>query len=377
MKRRLIITGGVAVIALCLVGIVAVVLGLARWSWPDRHQPPWQAGRPFAPVPVGDDPKLISYATAELIRARMTTGLDLADASYRVTYSFDDDANWFEPEKPGPPGLIAAASAYQSELDLTDDSISADLRVALYADSEARDTALRTAAEDSEQPSRVVAEPRIDGASGAEVIVREGACSSGRGRTTSAHGYAALGDRTGITVSLSCTTADQADPLVDAAVRRLAEAVAGLAGIENEAVPATLFDRAAEVPVISDGSWADRQVVIDPAAGERGLRAVPETLRAPGIQLYVEGRHKVAAFRDAAAATAVLERMLTTPDRHEREVAQRPETPADRTVCAEGYRPREASQCLSQVGRFVIAGPADQGRPPQIADQVKLLREVL
>lgn len=376
MKRGLIIAGGVAVIVLCLVGIVAMVLGLARWSWPARHQPPWQAGRPFAPVPVGDDPKLISYATAETIRDRMTTGLDLADASYRVTYSFDDDATWFEAEKPGPPGLIAAVSAYQSELHLTDDSVSADLRVALYADRAARDTALRTAAEDSDHPSRVAAKPRIGGTSGAEVVVREGSCASGRGRTTSVHGSAAAGDRTNITVSLSCTNADQADPLVDAAVRRLTDAVAGLAEIEDEAIPATLFDRAADVPVISDGAWSDRQVAIDAAAGERGLRAVPESLRAPGIELYVEGRHKVAAFRDAGGATAVLERMLATPDRHEREVVERTETPADRTVCTEGYRPREGSQCLSLVGRFVIAGPAGQDRPPEIDDQVKLLREV-
>lgn len=340
MKRRLIITGGVAVIALCLVGIVVVALGLARWSWPPAHRPPWSAGKPFTPVPVGDDPELISYATAEVIRGRLATGLDLDDASYRLTYSFDEDATLFEREKPGPPGLIAAASAYQSDPDLPgDDSISADLRVGLYDDTGARDTALRTIADDPEHQARVVAEPAIAGATAAKVIQRDGACSSGRGRSTSIHGIAALGARTSITVSLSCTTAEQATALVEPAVHRLTEAIAGLAGVEDQALPVTLFDHAAAIPVISSGSWSDRQVVIDQAAGARGLAAVTESLRAPGIEVYVEGRDDVAAFRDPADAAALLDRTLTAPDPHDRKVVERRGTAADRTVCAEGYRP--------------------------------------
>ncbi|WP_152361594.1 hypothetical protein [Microlunatus speluncae] len=376
MKRRLIIGGGVAVIALCLIGIVAVALDLARWSWPAIHPTPWQSGKPFAPVPVGDDPTLISYATAELIRDRMATTLSVEDASFDSTYSFDDDATLFEQEKPRPPGLIAAVSAYQSEVVLpTDNSIRADSRVALYADTAARDAALRAVAENPEYRSQVVAEPSLAGASAVRVIQREGACSSGRGRSTSLHGVAALGDRSSITISLSCATAEQAAGLIDPAAARLTEAVAGLAGIEDEAIPATLFDRTGEVPVISDGSWSDRQVVVDPTAGPRALAVVPEALRSPGIQVYVEGRDEVAAFRDVAAATALLDRILTEPDRHDRQVVERPGTAADRTVCAEGYRPREPSECFSQVGRFVVSASADQGRSPEIEDQLKLLRE--
>jgi hypothetical protein len=376
MRRRLIIGGGVAVIVLCLVGILVVAVGLARWSWPPAHRPPWTAGKPFTAAPVEDDPELISYATAEAIRGRLATELDLDDASYRLTYSFDEDATLFEQEKPGQPGLIAAASAYQSDPDLPgDSSLSADLRVGLYGDTAARDTALRTIAEDPRYQSRVVAEPQLAGASAVRVIQRDGACSSGRGRSTSIHGIAALGARTSITVSLSCGTAEQAAALIDPAVQRLTEAAAGLAGIEDQALPTTLFDHAAEVPVISSGSWSDRQVVIDPA-DDRGLAAVPESLRAPGIELYVEGRDDVAAFRDPADAAALLDRTLTTPDPHDRKVVERTGTTADRTVCAEGYRPREPSACLSLVGRFVIAARAEQGRDPEIADQVKLLREV-
>jgi hypothetical protein len=377
VRRRLIVAGGITVIALCLIGIVAVVLGLARWSWPAIHQPPWQADKPFSPVQVGDDPELISYATAEMIRNRMETDLALDDASYRTTYSFDEDATLFEQEKPGPPGLIAAVSADQdSDFLPTDDPTSTDLRVGLYADTAARDTALRTIAENPDHSSRAVAEPHLTGASAVRVIQRDGACSSGRGRSVSIHGIAAIGDRTSVTISLSCTTAELAEDLIDPAVRLLTQATAGLVGIEEQAVPTTLFDHVDELPVISSGSWADRQVIVDRPAGDRGLQAVPDSLRAPGIELYVEGRDEVVAFRDDATAAALLDRILAEPDQQGRQVVERTGTTADRTVCAEGNHPRESSECFSRVGRFVVAARADQGQDPEIADQVKLLREV-
>ena len=194
MKRRLIIGGGIGVIALCLAGIVVVALGLGRWSWPAANPPPWQAGRPFEPVQVDDDPRLVSYATAELIRDRMANGLDLDDASYDSTYSFDDDATLFEREKPVPTGLIAAVSAGQGSFSpTTAETARADLQVRLYADTAARDAALRAVVEDPDHPARTVAEPRLPGASAAQVIQREGACASGRGRSTSIHAVAALG----------------------------------------------------------------------------------------------------------------------------------------------------------------------------------------
>ncbi len=376
MKRRLIIGGGVTVITLCLIGIVAVILGLGRWSWPAIHQPPWQAGRPFTPVQVGDDPKLISYATAELIRERIAHDLILDDASYRSTFSFDDDATLIEREKPAPPGLIAAVSADQGTFVLpSDNTTSVDLRVGLYADAAARDTALRAIAEDPDHSWQVVAEPHLAGASAVQVIQREGACSSGRGRSTSIHGIAALGDRTSVTISLSCSTADLARALIVPAVDQLTKAVAGLAGIEDQAVPATLFDHADELPVISSGSWSDRQVVLE-GTGESAWGVVPAPLRAPGIELYVEGRDEVAAFRDAATAAALLDRMLAEPDQRDREVVERTGTAADRTVCAEGNHPRESSECYSLVGRFVVVSSAEQGQDPGIDDQLKLLREV-
>jgi hypothetical protein len=177
-------------------------------------------------------------------------------------------------------------------------------------------------------------------------------------------------------VTLSCTTADQATALVAPAVERLTTAVGAVEGIEDEPLPPTLFDHVDRVPVISSGSWSDRQVVVDPTIGQRGLRAVPASLRAPGVEAYVEGRDTVVAFRDPASAATLLDRMLAESDQHLPEIVERAGTAADRTVCAEGYRPGESSACLSLVGRFVVAAEADQGKAPKIDEQLKLLREV-
>lgn len=374
MKRRLIIIGGIAIIVLCLAGIAATMIGLSGFTLPRINQPPWQSGKPFAPVPIDGDPKLISYATAETIRNRMASELDLDGASIRPTYSFDDRARMFESEKPSKSGLIAAVSAYQSGDESAGDQPRTSTRVELYADTATRDIAVRAVIDDSAYPSTTMSEPRIENAGDTAVIIREGACAAGGGRRASIEAIAAVESRTIVRIDLSCTTIEQAQALIESATDHLTSAVTGMIGIEAAPLPTTLFDRAEEVPTISTGRWSDRQVVVDHSLGARGLRAVPVRLRAPGIELYLSGQYEVAGYTDSEAAASVLDRMLAETDPYDREIKERSGTTADRVVCAEGYRPREPSECLSQLGRFIVLSRAEQGKDPAIEDQLELLR---
>ncbi|GAB3762499.1 hypothetical protein [Microlunatus parietis] len=375
MKRVLIIVGGCVVIAGCLAGILAVTLGLIGWTPPLVNQPPWSAGKPLAPVPVGDDPKLISYATAGLIRDRLATAPSLEDAQFEVNYAFDDDARIFGREGRQPPaGRIAQVSAFQSDaVPGAEDRANVSVAVELFSGTDERDAALLRYGQSTRGSSTVLEEPNVDGAAGAQLIQRVGACSSGRGRNVSIHGLAAVGSRTAVTVSVSCGSPEQAEQYVEPATDTLAEAVGTATGLEDEPIPVTLFDRAAAIPVISSGNWRDRQVVVD---SEERQRAVPADLRGDGLEVYFDGRYEVAAYRDAEAAAAVLERRLATKGEHRREVREHPGTAADRTVCLEGFRPREKSDCLSRLGRFVVVASADQGKDPEIDDQLDLLRGV-
>ncbi|MFC7620844.1 hypothetical protein [Microlunatus sp. GCM10028923] len=375
MKRILIIAGSCVVIAGCLAGILAVALGLVGWSPPLVNQPPWTAGKPLTPVPVGEDPKLFSYATAGLIRDRLATAEAFEDAQFDVEYAFDDQARIFDRERPQPPaGRIAEVSTYRYDVmpKTAQDRASLSVAVELFTGTDERDAALLRHGQSTRGSSTVLKEPKITGAAGAQLIQRVGACSSGRGRNVSIHGLAAVGSRTAVTVTVSCGTPEQAEQYLEPATKALTEAVGSTADLEDTPVPATLFDRAADIPVISSGNWRDRQVITDGTTERQ--RAVPADLRGDGLEVYFDGRYEVAAYRDAAAAAAVLERRLATKGEHGHEVREHPGTAADRTVCLEGYRPREKSDCLSQFGRFVVAAPADQGQAPKIDDQLDLLR---
>lgn len=375
MKRILIIVGGCLLIAGCLAGILAVTLGLIGWSPPLVNQPPWSAGKPLTPVAVGEDPKLFSYATAGLIRDRLATAPSLDGARFEVKYGFDDDARIFDRARPEPPaGRIAQVSTYRSDaVPIAKDRASMTVGVELFTGTDERDAALLRAGQSTRGSSTLIEKPKLDGAAGAQLIRRVGACSSGRGRNVSIHGLAAVGSRTAVTVSVSCGDPEQAKRYVKPTADALAELVGTATGLEGEPVPATLFDRSAEIPVISSGNWRDRQVTVDSAEQQQ---AVPEDLRGDGLEVYFDGRYEVAAYRDAGAAAAVLDRRLATKSEHRHEVLEHPGTAADRTVCLEGFRPREKSDCLSQLGRFVIVASADQGKDPEIDDQLDLLRGV-
>lgn len=374
MKRILIIAGSCVVIAGCLAGILAVTLGLIGWSPPLVNPPPWSAGQRLAPVPVGEDPKLFSYATAGMIRDRLATAPSLEDAQFEVDYAFDDQAQLFDRERAQPPaGRIARVSTYRFDAaPSARDRASMSVAVELFTGTDERDAALLTYGRSTRGSSTVIEEPKIGGAAGAQLIQRVGACSSGRGRNVSIHGLAAVGARTAVTISVSCGTPEQAKQYVEPATTALTEAVGAAAGLEDEPVPPTLFDRAADIPVISSGNWRDRQVVV--GADPERQRAVPADLRGDGLEVYFDGRYEVAAYTDADAAAAVLERRLSTKSEHGHEVREHPGTAADRTVCLEGYRPREKSECLSLLGRFVVVASADQGQDPRIDDQLGLLR---
>lgn len=373
VKRRIVIV----LLSLVLVGSIAGIgivtyatlfggNGSVLGAGPYVNPPPWTEGEPLTPVSTEGRPQLQSYAraqqTEDWMRSRMTLPGDGDPVQWSETLAFDETARERDGRKDTkiPAGLVAGQHVYVASAAGDEPRLSLD--VWWFTSTDARD---------AYRDLRVPEEARQDGVS---LVHKADTCTRGghQGRLDTVSAYAPVGDRLLISTGGSCVPVDQVEE-VKSQIRAAAEvAVQEAEPLEQEPMPTMLFDRTSDFPVISTGSWRDRQTEVDPSSDQQADRVFPDHLPRDGVELFIEGRDDVVVLATVDRAKSMINNEVTSS--HPKSTIRQDVDYADEQVCRDGEHHQEDTQCWTRVGRIVVISRHDHDGEVQVKDQIELLR---
>lgn len=373
VKRRILIVLLSLVLVGSLAGIGAVayttlfggydpLLGRGAYVNP----PPWTEDEPLTPVSTEGRPQLQSYARAQQIeewmKSRMTLPGDGEPDQWSETLAFDETARERGKRTSSdiPAGLVAGQSARVSGIDA--DETHTFLDVLWFTSADARDAYrdLRVPA-----PSREV---------GTSVVHKADTCTRGgyEGQLDSVYANAPVGDRLLISTGASCVPVTNVEDEKGHAREAATVAVKEARALEQEPMPATLFDHTPEFPVISSGFWHDQQTVVNPSLGDRADRVLPANVRRDGVEVFIQGRDDVVVLKTVEQAKRMINSEFTSS--HPNPTTRQQVDYADEQACREGKHYQQGTQCWTRTGRIVVISRHDHDGQVQVKDQIELLR---
>lgn len=373
MKRRLIISGLVGVIVLCLAGIAAVIVSMVEESPTDRkllYPSPWVKNQRLQPLATADNRQLLSYALAEQIDYYFLQVDDLPIESGGQRrdggLSFDPYARSGSRVQPKPLGMLAfkRASGRWQPADAKTANFDFVAQVKIY-DTAAQASAQLTEIRDSAE--RVLGAPAIAGLSETVVAHLQPGCPGGSA-PDSVEAGGILGETIMITTTISCAPAEKIDDYARSTSEALTKIAKTITPLAAESAPEVVMDQTDTYPILSSGSWSDRRVVITDKAS---FNLVPAEFRSDSLQVYFSGLQQVLVMDYPGSAERWVKAKRTEETRsgwreHKQDYA-------DLEICTDGPHRQSGTRCYSQVGRFVVVSRGGSNGPDP-REQAELLR---